>query len=315
MTMTDGSQQLNPFRLGVRFAERVWGKADLQPWYSHVGGGPVGEVWLTGEMCVVEEGPYEGKLLAQLEEEFGPSLLGTHPHFPLLVKILFPQQKLSVQVHPDDVQAVTLGGDARPKTECWYVLEAAPGATISLGLKPGTSQGAVQDALGHPSLETLLNEEPVAAGDMIYVEAGTVHAVGAGLVILEVQQPSDTTFRLYDYGRDRELHLEEGLQVIKLETESGKVAQHEGAMCTDLIDVRHFAMSRYTVRGTGALALQTSGGPECIVCLAGFGTLVCDETRIDLRLGHAIAIPASCRGFSVEGECSFVRCRVPEQAA
>jgi mannose-6-phosphate isomerase len=315
MSMSSESK-LEPFRLGVYFSERVWGRLSLAPWYSTSFTKPVGEAWLTGEMCVVETGPHERKCLAEMEHEFREQLLGEgFDHFPLLVKMLFPEEKLSVQVHPDDADAAEIGGSARGKTECWYVLEAEPGAALSLGLKPGTTKEMVHEALGSEAFEALLHQEPVVAGDMVYVEAGTVHAIGHGLVLLEVQQASDTTYRLYDYGRPRELHLEQGMKVIKLETGSGKVAPKVGEGCTELIQATYFSVSRCDVTAGDSFAVKGTGAPECVVGLAGSGVVVHGATRVDLSVGQAVVIPACCEGFSVEGECSFVRCGVPGREA
>jgi mannose-6-phosphate isomerase len=313
--MTSKEPQLEPFRLAVRFVERVWGSLDLSPWYSHSSAKPVGEAWLTGETCIVETGPHAGKLLAQMEEEFHAPLLGDlHDRFPLLLKFLFPQDKLSVQVHPDDELAAELGDGARAKTECWYILAAEPGTTVSLGLTPGTTDEMVREALGNKALEELLHNEPVEAGDMVYVEAGTVHAIGAGVVILEVQQPSDTTFRLYDYGRDRELHLEDGMRVLKIDTDAGKIVPEIKELCTELIHVKHFALTRCDATAGESYSFRTDGTPECVVALAGSGVVGHGKSRVDLPVGQAVVIPACCQGYSVEGECSFVRCRVPKAA-
>jgi mannose-6-phosphate isomerase len=303
---------LEPFRLGIYFSERVWGRMSLEPWYDNSFAKPVGEAWLTGEMCVVETGPHERKCLAEMEHEFREQLLGEGlDRFPLLVKMLFPDEKLSVQVHPDDADAALLGEGARGKTECWYVLEAEPGATLSLGLKPGTTAEMVREALGKEAFEGLLHQEPVVAGDMLYVEAGTVHAIGHGLVLLEVQQASDTTYRLYDYGRPRELHLEQGMKVIKIENGSGKVAPREHFGFTELINLKYFAVTRSDLGAGEAIEMGGSHGPECVVGLAGHGVVVYGETRIDLHVGQAVVIPACCKGYRVEGECSFVQCLVP----
>lgn len=315
--MTTSSEQwIEPFRLGVYFSERVWGRHSLAPWYSDTFEDPVGEAWLTGEQCIVETGPHAGNSLAQMEEQFHGALLGDElERFPLLVKILFPQDRLSVQVHPDDAHAAALGGDARGKTECWYVLEAEPDASLSLGLKAGTTTEMVRDALGSAAFEPLLHEEPVAAGDMIYVEAGTVHAIGRGLVLLEVQQMSDSTFRLYDYGRARELHLEEGMKVIKIENGSRKIRPRKSGACTKLIEAKYFTVERYDVSAASSQVLRGGGAPDCVVGLMGRGVVVHGETRLDLPVGQAIVIPACCREYSVEGECSFVRCGLPRLAA
>ncbi|HEY5330073.1 MAG TPA: type I phosphomannose isomerase catalytic subunit [Acidobacteriaceae bacterium] len=312
MTMIE--PKLEPFRLGIFFSERVWGRHDLAPWYKHPVTEPVGEAWLTGEQCKVETGPYVGKSLAEMQKDFGADLLGDLDEFPLLVKILFPEDKLSVQVHPDDAHAAKLGGDARGKTECWYVLEAAPGATLSLGVKPGTTREMVREALGKESFEALLHEVPVQAGDMIFVEAGTIHAIGPGLVILEVQQMSDSTFRLYDYGRPRELHLEEGMKAVKIENASGKISSRRGHPCSELIHVKYFAVDRCDVAAGESHSVRGEGRPECVVGLSGKGVVTHGETRLDLPVGYAVVIPACCGGYTVEGECGFVRARVPVEA-
>ena len=159
-------------------------------------------------------------------KEFGKQFLGDAAgdttRFPLLIKFLFPKEKLSVQVHPDDEGAARVGQPCG-KTECWYVLRAEPGAQMGLGLKPGTSKAEVEAAIRENRMEHLLNWIDVHEGDMIYVDAGTVHAIGGGAVIVETQQNSDTTYRLYDYGRPRELHIADGLRATKEQTHAGKV--------------------------------------------------------------------------------------------
>src|ERR1019366_7099775 len=206
------------FRLAPWFSARPWGRTDLRPWYGSTGTTErVGKAWLTGPQSVVETGPMAGRTLAAVVAEAGERLLGKDGgvEFPLLVKLLFPDDKLSVQVHPDDAQAQAMG-QPRGKTECWYVLEAAPGATIALGLRPGATPEAVRAGIANGTMEEWMQWVPVEVGDMVFVDAGTVHAIGPGVVLLETQQTSDTTFRMYDYGRPRELHVEDGLRVMKL---------------------------------------------------------------------------------------------------
>src|SRR5215831_2958718 len=195
---------LYPLLLRPQFHERVWGSRNLAPLYSQsIPGNPVGEAWLTGDACEVANGPLAGCTLASVTCQFGKQLLGerngTSSSFPLLVKFLFPQDKLSVQVHPDDEAAARLR-QACGKTECWYVLQAAPGAQIGLGLKPGTTKNDVERAIRETRMEQLLNWIEVRPGEMFYVDAGTVHSIGPGSVLVETQQNSDTTYRLYDYG-------------------------------------------------------------------------------------------------------------------
>ena len=144
--------------------------------------------------------------------------------FPCCSSFLFPHEKLSVQVHPDDEQAVRVG-QPWGKTECWYVAHAKPGAQIALGLKPGVTARSWKKRFIRNAPKKLLNWINVYAGDMIYVAGGTVHTLGPGSVIVETQQQSDTTYRLYDYGRPRELHLKDGLAAVKEKVNSGKVVR------------------------------------------------------------------------------------------
>jgi mannose-6-phosphate isomerase class I len=225
---------LYPLLLRPEFHERVWGSRNLAPIYAQpVSGEPVGEAWLTGDACRVSNGPLAGRTLSDLSREYGLRLLGDvgdaksdakfdSTRFPLLIKFLFPKERLSVQVHPDD-EGAALVGQPCGKTECWYVLRAEPGAQVALGLKPGVTVEEFRRAIAETRAEALLNWVDVFAGDMIYVAAGTVHTIGGDIVLVETQQTSDITYRLYDYGRPRELHLEQGLAAIKLQTNAGKV--------------------------------------------------------------------------------------------
>ena len=191
--------------------ERIWGTRSLAPLYDRSFSKPVGEVWLTGEDCKVVNGPLAGQSLAQLAQKFAAELTGEAApqpeRFPLLIKFIFPKEKLSLQVHPDDETAHSAGLPCG-KTECWYVLDAEPGAQVAVGLKGGVTREKLREAIAEKHAENLLNWVKVRAGEMIYVDAGTVHTIGPGVVLLETQQNSDTTYRLYDYGRPRELHIE-----------------------------------------------------------------------------------------------------------
>ena len=183
---------------------------------------------LLATIAKIANGPLTGQTLAQLSEKYERELVGDAARdarrFPLLLKFLFPHEKLSVQVHPDDEQARRVN-QPWGKTECWYVAHAKPGAQIALGLKPGVTVAQLEQAIQDKRAEDLLNWLNVYTGDMIYVAGGTVHTLGPGSVIIETQQQSDTTYRLYDYGRPRELHLKEGLAAVKPQVASGKVVR------------------------------------------------------------------------------------------
>ena len=302
--MTIGTK-VAPFSLKPWFSERVWGKSDLKPWYDETGTNElVGEAWLTGPQCLVETGPFKGQTLASVGEKMGGE-------FPLLVKILFPADKLSVQVHPDDAQAKAMG-ETRGKTECWYVLEAESGATVALGLKPGVGAKEVAASVESGTMETLLEHVPVSVGDMLFVDAGTVHAIGPGVVLLETQQTSDVTYRLYDYGRPRELHLEKGLQVIKPKTQAGKVVPRKMDGFTRLIEQTYFVVDRFELGATKEETVSLDG-VGCLVGLTGRGVVRTPDGELELIPGKAVVVPMGDVSVVVETSSgvTFARCVAP----
>src|SRR5436309_8326383 len=250
--MTD----LYPLLMQPVFDPRPWGTLDLSPIYPQQRfSEKIGESWLTGDHCKVANGPLAGRTLGELSQELGVELVGEASRdpkrFPLLLKFLFPHEKLSVQVHPDDECAQRVG-QPWGKTECWYVAAANAGAQIALGLKPGVSCDDLEKGIHEHRAEELLNWIDVQRGDLIYVAGGTVHTLGPGSIIVETQQQSDTTYRLYDYGRPRELHLEQGLAVVKEAVGSGKVlrpapASLNGGKSTrsPLIEAPNFKVERF----------------------------------------------------------------------
>ncbi len=292
--------ELRPFRLEPQFVERVWGRTSLAPWYSVHATGRIGEAWLTGHESLVATGDFAGRTLGEAVAGTGGAI-GADGDFPLLVKMLFPDEKLSVQVHPDDDQAREQGG-RRGKTECWYVLAADPGAQVACGLRPGVTTGELAAGARAGTAEDLLAWLPVAPGDLVYVDAGTVHAIGPGMTLLEVQQTCDTTYRLYDYGRPRELHLEQGLRVVKTETRAGKVKPQDHGQFTRLIESPYFILDRFEVPAGQAfeLAFDSLG---CVVGLKGAGAI--DEVKFSA--GQAVVAPRGPVTLSTVDGCTFVR--------
>jgi mannose-6-phosphate isomerase len=306
---------LEPLQLRPFFSERIWGRTSLEPWFAETGTKePVGEAWLTGPQCVVENGAMAGKTLAEVARERGAELLGSAglQEFPLLVKILFPNEKLSVQVHPDDERAQKMG-QPRGKTECWYVLEAEPGAAVALGLREGADREAVRNAIGAGTLEKLLQQVPVSPGDMIFVDAGTIHAIGPGVTLLETQQTSDTTFRMWDYGRPRELHVEQGLEATKFQTRAGKTEPRAGDGFVRLIEEQYFTVDRFDLRAERRPIRMD--GPGCLVGLAGRAMLRFAGGELALERGRAVVIPAGTEVAVEAAEAmSFARCFAPAAA-
>jgi mannose-6-phosphate isomerase len=320
-------RDLYPLLLQPQFHERVWGALDLAPVYSReITGNPVGEAWLTGDDCRVANGPLAGQTLAGLTREFGPGLLGEAAYdrsrFPLLIKFLFPKDKLSVQVHPDDELAAAVGQPCG-KTECWYVLRAEPGAQIGLGLKPGTTKAEVERAIREVRMEQLLNWIDVHAGDMIYVDAGTVHAIGPGAVIVETQQNSDTTYRLYDYGRPRELHIEEGLRATKENTHAGKVVAGQpqaenGKSQTNLVTSPCFIVDKFNFSRPWEFRRPRHAKKSvwCLVALRGYGTIESDGAApVTFSSGDTLVVPAAVDKFALkpQWEMEFLCASLPAE--
>jgi mannose-6-phosphate isomerase len=299
---------LSPFRIEPRFVARVWGFRDLRPWYDFVvpeGQDPVGEVWLTGDMNLVATGPHAGKRLDAVFAEAGRELLGPaapETASPLLVKMLFAADKLSVQVHPDNQMAHKYG-EPRGKTECWYALDAKPGTRLAVGMKPGVTLDQVKAEIAAGTLEQSLNAEEIKTGEMIFVDAGTVHAIWPGAIILETQQNCDLTYRMFDYGRPRELHVVKSLEAVRFTTRAGKVAPVELADRTVLIDVEYFRVERVKVSGTitaEALHGGQQAGLAYLFAAAGAGRMEGEGFEaFDLPARSVAAIPASASNFTV----------------
>ena len=316
---------LYPFLMLPIFDERPWGVRDLRPVYSQVFKDPIGESWLTWQDNRVANGPLAGRSLAELVKEYGRDLVGTlacfPDQFPLLVKFLFPGDKLSVQVHPDDDQA-RRNGQPCGKTECWYALRAEPAAQVALGLKPGTTLEQFRRAIAETRAEELLNWVDVFAGDMIYVAAGTVHTIGGGMVLVETQQTSDTTYRMYDYGRGRELHLEEGFAATKLHTNAGKVVRAtsgDSRSATSSGDSNVLVRSPFfqveKIKLAGPLQAETTrDSPHIVVAVSGAGVVESQAMEpITFGTGDAVVIPACVGGYSLrpQWELEIMRMSLP----
>jgi mannose-6-phosphate isomerase len=296
--------ELAPFRIEPGFTARVWGFRDLRPWYDRVAEGePIGEVWLTGDDCLIATGPHAGKRLAALFSEVGDTLLGrgaSSVESPLLIKTIFAREKLSVQVHPDDKMAQKYGLP-RGKTECWYALAAEPGAEVAVGVKPGTTLEQIEEEIEAGTLEASLNAVPIAAGDLIFVDAGTIHAIWPGSILLETQQNSDTTYRMFDYGRGRELHIQKSLEATKLTTRAGKVSPQRLADRTVLIAAEYFRVERIPMESSRTSANLRGGekpGLAYLFAAAGAARLIgAGFEPVDLPARGIIAVPAASPEF------------------
>ena len=257
-----------PVRLPTRFLEKVWGTPDLLPWYP-VSDKKIGEVWFEADL-------------------------------PLLVKFVFTSDRLSVQVHPNDDFAAAHEA-SRGKTEMWYVMRADPGARIAIGFRQSISRERLREAALSGEIEQLLNWLEVQAGDAFFIPAGTVHAIGGGLALCEIQQHSDITYRLYDYGRPRELHLDKAIQVASKEAASPKSVMLP-------IDSQYFHTE------LARITLKLFYKPErerfhVIIFVSGMGTIA-GQT---FREGEAWLIPPGGQPFDIEpaNPVKFLRTWVP----
>lgn len=301
--------EMTPFRIEPQFVGRVWGWKDLRPWYDRVAEQePIGEVWLTGDECKVATGPHRGKTLGVLFDEQPHALLGPEAASsgsPLLLKVIFAREKLSVQVHPDDRLAQKVG-QPRGKTECWYALTAEADAKVAVGLKPGVTLDKVKAGIDQGTLEESLNLLPVHAGDMIFVDAGTVHAIWPGSVLLETQQNSDITYRMYDYGRGRELHIDKSIESTRLTTSAGKVEPRVVGDKTVLVDSTYFCVEKIPVdvsRSSTTLTGNADAAPSLSYLFAASGRARLTSPSfesLELPERGIVAIPASSPVFAVQ---------------
>src|ERR1700690_2656455 len=318
--------ELYPLLMTPLFDPRPWGTYDLSPIYPRRFKEKIGESWLTGDHCKVQNGSLAGKSLAELASQYKRALVGDaspdESRFPLLAKFLFPHEKLSVQVHPDDAAARAMG-QPWGKTECWYVAHANPGAEIGLGLKPGVTVAQFAEAIGENRAEESLNWIKVFAGDMIYVAGGTVHTLGPGSIIMETQQQSDITFRLYDYGRPRELHLQQGLRVIKEKVKSGKVKprpfvdmDRNGNHPHPLVASTYFGVQVFDLeRGeVPEFSARDHSSVQIVVAIDGAGVLRAPDCEpIHFSRGDAVVVPATVAQFRIQAQpqVHFLKSFVP----
>lgn len=261
------------------------------------------------DQSVVVGGPSHGLTLRQLMAMHGRQLCGTERRlwqFPLLVKFLDASDRLSVQVHPNDVQARFFNPQEIGKTEAWVIIDAQPGSRIYAGLKRGIDPFRLQRHLAAGTVEECLHSYPVHAGDCVFIPAGTVHAIGEGILLAEVQQSSDLTFRLHDWGRlgadgqPRPLHIEESLACIDFDRGPvDPVVPHRLNRRSEvLVSSEYFTLHRHTMRDS--FQLTSDGRFHALLVLGGSGTLTCDDTEQQLQSGSTLLLPATCSPTFIE---------------
>jgi mannose-6-phosphate isomerase len=311
--------QLYPLLLKPEFHERVWGSRDLRPVYPQVvSHEPIGEAWVAADECRIANGPSRGQTLGELCRQYGEALVGGacqhYDRFPLIIKFLFPRDRLSVQVHPDDAAAQAFGLPCG-KTECWYVARAIAGAQVGLGLRPGVTRRQFEEAIAENRAESMLNWLDIRSGEMIYVDAGTVHAIGPNSILIETQQNCDITYRLYDYGRPRELHVREGLSVMRETTGAGRVARQSRNGHDVLIAAPSFVVEEFTLHQGQLLSERPRGSAQVLVASEGVGVVEWEGAPVTLHCGEAVVIPASMASYTLRPQWALklLRMAVPAE--
>ncbi len=331
-----GGFPLYPLKFRYILKEKVWGGRRLERLLGKKlpEGSPIGESWEVSDhgedTTVVANGALAGRSLHELAEEFPEELMGEKGmsaaggRFPLLLKFIDASEVLSVQVHPDDEYAAMHEAEGElGKTEAWYVVDAEEGSRLVRGVKPGTTREGFAGLLKEGRLEECLNSFEVGAGDVIYLPAGALHALGAGIVVAEIQQNSDTTYRVYDWnrtgldGKPRELHVEKALEVIDFDApprNKEKVRRMEGYSYARrrLVECEKFAMESIETRE--GVAEERDGAGFTILCLVkGCGRLEGEFESVVVKVGDSVLVPAGLRRFSFapEGDSRVLVMYVP----
>ena len=299
--------QIYPLKFEPIYKQRIWGGQklrevfgkDIPPFEK------IGESWeladLPDDKSVIANGELKGQTLAEAIEKYPREITGDESFsvpFPLLIKFLDAEDILSVQVHPDE-QTCRRMGQGEPKTECWYIISAAPGAVIYKGLKEGVSKGEFVEAIKKSSVAELLAKVPVKSGQCHFLPAGTCHSIGAGLLIAEIQTPSDTTYRVFDFnrvddtGKPRPLHIQDALESIHFDASADNLSVTTAGR---LVDCEYFKVDKGH-QTEGCELLLSPGEMKTLIILTGFGTiLAADGNPVEFKAGDCILIPAAYEG-------------------
>lgn len=299
--------KIYPLKFKPIFKHRIWGGQKLREVFGKdlPEGEKIGESWeladLPEDKTLIANGELAGWTLKAAIEKFPLEITGresfTGP-FPLLIKLLDAQDILSVQVHPDE-QACNRLGEGEPKTECWYIISAEPGAYIYKGLKKGVTKSLFTEAIINGGIADLLAKVPVEAGQCHFLPAGTTHAIGPGLLIAEIQLPSDTTYRVFDWnrldenGNARQLHIRQALESIHFDESEDELAV---TTIGRLVDCEYFTVDKGH-QAKNCEVLLSPGEMKVLIIISGFGTIVgSDVNAAEFKAGDCLLIPAAYEG-------------------
>ncbi len=320
--------KIYPLQFQPEMKSYIWGGRNLSKFGFELPEGPIGEAWMISDhptgITKVAHGAWRGMSLEQLREQYplavfgAKGLSGKSNRFPLLIKLLDCQDNLSVQVHPSD-EYVRLAPHELGKTEMWYVIDAQPGAKIIFGLKPGVTRQQLADAIAQDQIMDTLHQIEVQAGDAFFIPAGTVHALGGGILLAEIQQNSDKTYRLYDYhrvgldGKPRALHIEDSLNVIHyegLQATKQSTAIKEAHQWLCIAQSNYFIVDKALVRARWSLTTNPDSF-EILIVTEGSGTIEWQSESASLTAGDCYLLPALLGSYTLEGHMTVLRSYLP----
>jgi len=323
------SSTLGPLTFEPLFRRALWGGTRLASLLNKDSGHleDCSESWeivdLDDDQSVVKDGPWNGWTLQQLVQKHGKALLGRHAPrdtFPLLLKFLDATRRLSLQVHPDPATAARHSPGCRGKTEAWIILAAKPGSRLWIGLQPGTTPEQLATSLADNSIDRCVSSFEAMVGQCVVVPAGTIHAIGEGIVLAEIQQSSDTTYRLHDWGRTdsdgtpRRIDLDRGLEAIHFDADPvvpSPPPQNTVDEPVTLVDRQEFRVLQRRVSGESTL--DNDDRCRVLAAIDGTGSLEINGDRIDLATGQTVLIPAAVQAMRLDSSAglTLLDCHLP----
>ena len=310
-----------PVLLTPAFKDYLWGGTKLRDIYGKKCDlNPIAESWELSAhkdgQSTIASGEYTGLTLAEYIEKCGREILGTKgmafDNFPILIKFIDAKGYLSIQVHPSDEYALKNEGEYG-KTEVWYVMSAEEGAALYYGFKQEITREEYRRRIENNTITDVLNKVEAKAGDVFFIQPGTVHAIGAGLLICEIQQNSNTTYRVYDFGRvgadgkPRELHIDKAIAVSQLTPSvsadsSGATVQKDGYTSRTIAECKHFTSERIEVEKSAEISVDKTSF-RSVVLTDGAAVLEMNGTQLTLKAGDSVFIPAQDENFKLIGKC------------
>jgi mannose-6-phosphate isomerase len=325
---------LYPLKFYPVFKSYLWGGRNLEKFGKSLPEGIVAESWEISchpnGVSMISNGEYAGTPLPKFIADFETKVMGTTlppndlTKFPLLVKLIDANDKLSVQVHPDDTYAASHENGELGKNEMWYILEAKPGAELIFDVRPNITKEDFARAVEQGTIENCLKKLPVSSGDVINIPAGMIHAIGAGIILAEIQQNSDTTYRVYDYdrvdanGNKRPLHIEKALEVIgfnagnrREKAEGLTIQASPETQRKFMMANRYFAVELNTIRG---MLQEIADGRKFFIYFIteGSGEILYDGGSIPVTRGESVFLPAALGSYMVKGNLKALKAYVPD---